>query len=261
MAASIRLATLASMASLLVLLAASPALAVKGVNPDGSLDKPTVSKAYFEGEFWTVINALEAFRKSGYKMNRDDSIYTFKYLSVVYAAEPASRLKAESYMHQLLRMMPTIDLLDLYISDHIQSIFAKVKSDYEKLVSLKGSGRPGDSASAPVVGVVAAPKPGPVPAPAPAPAQAQGKTAAQSNGPTGIVATPVENVQPSKSAGKVDHGDKGKRANLKVWAPLAIGGVGIATAAYFFLSQETSSNAKQPRSMDATLVWPKEGSP
>lgn len=228
-------------AAVFLLAIASPSLAVKGINPDGTLDKPTISKAYFEGEFWTVINALEAFRKTGYNKNREDSVYAFKYLSVVYAADPTTRAKAESYMYQLIRMMPTIDLLDLYISDNIQSIFVKVKSDWEKI---EGPKTPDNTA------VAAAAKPAPAAAAKPAaPAQpAAAPAPAQANYPSAPAV-------PAQEPGK-------KKSGLKIWAPLALGGVGIAAGTYLIVSlgSETGSNAKTPRPVDVTMEWPKEGS-
>lgn len=226
----------------LCLLLAAPALAIKGLNADGSLDKPTISKAYFEGEFWTVINALEAFRKNSPKITREDSVYAFKYLSVVYAAEPTTRVKAESYMYQLIRMMPTIDLLDLYISDNIHSIFVKVKSDYEKIEHHKAP----QTAAAPAPDQPAA-KPS---AARPAPAAAMAST--QATQPD----YPAAPTQPAKAD------EPGKKSNLKVWAPLALGGIGVATATYFLvtLDSESGSAAKTPRPVDVTMDWPKEGS-
>ncbi len=129
---------------ILPLLLSLPCHAMKGINPDGSLDKTTLSKAYFEGEFWSVITALEEYRKNGLATaTRDDSVYTYKYLSVVYAADPSTRQKAESFMYLLLRMMPTIDLLDLYISDNIESIFQKVRSDFARMQKLSETNKVG----------------------------------------------------------------------------------------------------------------------
>lgn len=227
-------------AAFFLLAIASPSLAVKGINPDGTLDKPTISKAYFEGEFWTVINALEAFRKTGYNKNREDSVYAFKYLSVVYAADPTTRAKAESYMYQLIRMMPTIDLLDLYISDNIQSIFVKVKSDWEKIEGPK---------TADHTAVASQAKPAPAPAAQPAPPAQPSAAAAQAN-------YPVAPAVPAKEP------EKKKKNGLKVWAPLALGGVGIAAGTYLIVSlgSESGSNAKTPRPVEVTMEWPKEGS-
>jgi hypothetical protein len=203
---------------------------VTGIKADGTLDKPTISKAYFEGEFWTVINALEAFRKTDKQVSREDSIYTFKYLSVVYAAEPSTRTKAESYMYQLLRMMPTIELLDLYISDNIQSIFMKVKGIFEKMEGTK----PADAMAA-------------------VPAQPTNQPANQPANQTPVA--PVE----SETA-KADAPPAGKTFNLKIWAPLALGGVGIAAATYFLVSRGEESDAEALRPVDVTMEWPKEGS-
>lgn len=128
--------------------------AVTGLNSDGSLDRPKISKAYFEGDFDLVVEALEAFRKIRPNPSREDRIYTYKYLSVIYAAAPETRAKAESYMYQLLKIMPSIELMDLYISDNIESIFNTVRLRFEQqqrigLDSGQGS-RPATSAAKPV---------------------------------------------------------------------------------------------------------------
>ena len=54
----------------------------------------------------------------------------YKYLSVIYAADSTTRNKAESYMVQLLKLMPTIELVDMYISDSIEAIFKNVQEKY-----------------------------------------------------------------------------------------------------------------------------------
>ncbi len=97
------------------------------------LDKTKINQWYFDGEFEKVRDSLETYRKSGELLSRDDSIYVYKHLSVVYAAKEESREKAESYMYQLLKLVPTIDLIDMYISDNIESIFNKVKERYQRL--------------------------------------------------------------------------------------------------------------------------------
>lgn len=112
---------------------ATPSIAGFGFKLDGTLDKDAISHAYFEGEFHRVLPPLETFRQSfPGNATREDSIFTYKYLAVIYAADATTRAKAESYMVQLLKLMPTIELIDLYISDNIQAIFKNVKSDFLK---------------------------------------------------------------------------------------------------------------------------------
>ncbi|MEO6095699.1 MAG: hypothetical protein ABIW76_08470 [Fibrobacteria bacterium] len=110
---------------------AQPARAAFGFKLDGTLDKEAINHAYFEGEFSRVRAPLEAYRQSfPATATKDDSIFVYKYLSVIYAADSSTRQKGESCMVQLLKMKPTIELLDLYISDNIASIFKNVKTSY-----------------------------------------------------------------------------------------------------------------------------------
>lgn len=115
-----------------LLFTANPSYAAFGWKPDGTLDKAAISHSYFEGEFAKILPPLETYRQSFPKTStKEDSIFVYKYLSVIYAADPSTKAKAESYMVQLIKLMPTIELIDLYISDNIESIFKNVKENYE----------------------------------------------------------------------------------------------------------------------------------
>jgi hypothetical protein len=125
-----------------------------GFKLDGSLNKSEISHAFFEGEFSRILPPLEMYRQSfPASATRDDSIFVYKYLSVIYAADSSTRHKAESFMFQLIKMNPAIELIDLYVSDTIESIFRNVKKDYlerEKYMrdrDVLGNGRK-DTASA-----------------------------------------------------------------------------------------------------------------
>lgn len=110
---------------------ALPTHAAFGFKLDGTLDKNAISHAYFEGEFSRILPPLEMYRQSfPASATKEDSIFVYKYLSVIYAADPSTRNKGESCMVQLIKMKPTIELLDLYISDNIASIFKDVKQSY-----------------------------------------------------------------------------------------------------------------------------------
>jgi hypothetical protein len=108
------------------------AFASFGFKLDGTLDKEAISHAYFEGEFSRILPPLEVYRQSfPASATKEDSIFVYKYLSVIYAASPPTRQKGESCMVQLIKMKPTIELIDLYISDSIEAIFKNVKQRYE----------------------------------------------------------------------------------------------------------------------------------
>jgi hypothetical protein len=104
-----------------------------GFHLDGTLDKPAISKAYFEGDFNRIIPPLEAWRQGiAENKTRDDSIFVFKYLSVVYAANPSTKERSRSFMFQLLTLAPTIEILDMYASDEIERAFHTVKQEFKE---------------------------------------------------------------------------------------------------------------------------------
>ncbi len=103
-----------------------------GFKSNGSLDRDTINSAFFEGDFQQATLALEEWRARFAPKTREDSIFVFKYLSVIYASDSATRLKAESYMIQLLKLKPSIELVDLYISDNVDAIFKSVKLNHLK---------------------------------------------------------------------------------------------------------------------------------
>jgi hypothetical protein len=137
------------------LISATAADAAFGFKLDGTLDKTAISKAYFEGDFHRILPPLEAWRTSRATKSREDSIFVYKYLSVIYAAEPATQKKAESYMVQLLKLMPTIELVDMYISDNIEAIFKDVQG---KFLSQQKYVREHDELGNPIVDSSTAPK-------------------------------------------------------------------------------------------------------
>jgi hypothetical protein len=101
-----------------------------GIRDDGSLDRDRVHHLYMEGEFEKVQTALEHFRHSVDSLVGADRIFVYKYLGVIYSARPETRVKGEGYLYSLLHLVPTITLLDMYISDAVESIFKGVKERY-----------------------------------------------------------------------------------------------------------------------------------
>ncbi len=107
-----------------------------GLRTNGDLDHELIKRMYYEAEFALVSQALENFLASSNNPSREDRIFAYKYLSVINASSENTRQRAESYMYQLLRLNPEIDLIDLYISEHIESIFNKVKDRFVRMEQL-----------------------------------------------------------------------------------------------------------------------------
>lgn len=115
-----------------VVLFSSESFAAFGFKPDGTLDKTAISKSYFDGDFSRIRPPLEAWRTSHAQKTRDDSVFVFKYLSVIYAADSTTKEKSKSFMFQLISLAPAIEIMDLYVSDQIELMFKSVKAQYQE---------------------------------------------------------------------------------------------------------------------------------
>lgn len=117
----------------MLLFGVSAAYAVFGRLPDGRLDQKALRAAYMESEFVKVAAALESFRKANPPTaTKMDSVFTYKYLGVIYAADSNQITRAEQNFNQLLALAPNIELVDMYVPAKIQAIFNEVKTDYLK---------------------------------------------------------------------------------------------------------------------------------
>ena len=111
--------------------AAQPAPAGPSAPAAGStLDQKSIHAAYNEGDFEKVTALIEGFAKANKTYARADSIFIAKHLAVVYSANPQTREKGKYYMYRLLEMMPSAELVDMFVSDEIDRIFEKVRKEF-----------------------------------------------------------------------------------------------------------------------------------
>ncbi len=108
------------------------------VAPSTALNQKDIHSAYNEGDFDKVTALIDAFSKANKTYSRADSIFIAKHLAVVYSANPQSREKGRYYMYRLLEMMPSAELVDMFVSDEIDRIFDKVRKEF--LARQKGFG-------------------------------------------------------------------------------------------------------------------------
>jgi len=140
----ISLCTLALLAvSGLNLYAATPATPAKmgqaeTVAPSNVLNQKSIHDTYNDGDFDKVISIIDVFTKANKSYSRADSIFIAKHLAVVYSANPKTREKGRYYMYRMLEMMPTAELVDMFVSDEIDRIFEKVRKEF--LTRQKGFG-------------------------------------------------------------------------------------------------------------------------
>ncbi|MDQ3002226.1 MAG: hypothetical protein M3Y08_13320, partial [Fibrobacterota bacterium] len=95
-----------------------------------SLDTTKVKRLYQEGDFEQSIAILESMLKEKKVTNHRDSVFVFKHLGVMYAANDHSRERGKYFMLQLLTIEPTARIMDMYASDMIYMIFKNIQEEY-----------------------------------------------------------------------------------------------------------------------------------
>jgi hypothetical protein len=139
-------------ALLIAWLVVQPAIAIAA-----SIDLEAIHNTYNEGDFDAVIKLTDAFTKGNGSYTRSDSAFVFKHLAVVYTANPKTREKGKFYMYRMLEMLPSAELVDMFVSDEVDRIFDKVRKEFmtrqknfgvdTTLISLPGKGTAGGSAA------------------------------------------------------------------------------------------------------------------
>jgi hypothetical protein len=109
--------------------AAVPSAAVPG---PPRVDSARVHRLYLDGEFDAAIAILEDNLKETRQYRHDDSVFIFKHLGVMYAAQYETREKGKYFMHKLLSVEPTVRIMDMYASDMIYMIFKNIQEEFEQ---------------------------------------------------------------------------------------------------------------------------------
>ena len=95
-----------------------------------TLNQKDIHAAYNEGDFDQVITLIDGFNLANKTYSRADSIFIAKHLAVVHSANPQTREKGRYFMYRLLEMMPSAELVDMFVSDEIDRIFDKVRKEF-----------------------------------------------------------------------------------------------------------------------------------
>ncbi len=96
------------------------------------VDKKAIKELYYQGDFEPLISLLESLRSQRRIRDREDSVFIFKYLGVLYGADTTTRRQAEAFLYQMLKLDPASGLEELMVSDEIVTLFREVKRRYLK---------------------------------------------------------------------------------------------------------------------------------
>jgi hypothetical protein len=105
-----------------------------------ALDQNRIHAAYKEGDFDIVTKDLEKYAHDfqGRKWSREDSVFLYKHLAVIYTASPETREKGKYYMVSMLRIMPSAEILDMYVSEEVDRIFLRTRQEFLANMKLFG---------------------------------------------------------------------------------------------------------------------------
>lgn len=173
------------------------------------LNQDAVRLFYNDGDFDRAIAILEEFQKTHKEYAREESLMVYKYLGVMYSADPGTREKGKTYFYKLLQIDPEAKILDMYVSIVVQEIFKNT------LDELMGSAMSPEGVR-------------------------RSKSGQTGSAPPGSDA-PASPAKPERSAEL----KPGKPATWYWW----LGGVGIAAAAaagYYAYSQQEEDGGKAP---------------
>jgi hypothetical protein len=106
----------------------NPPVTSQSVHP--FVDSNKVHQLYMDGEFDAAITMLEDNLKSARQLHHDDSVFIYKHLGVMYAAQYETREKGKYYMVRLLEVEPSAKIMDMYASDMIYMIFKNIQEEY-----------------------------------------------------------------------------------------------------------------------------------
>lgn len=84
-----------------------------------------------DGEFESAIRQLEHASGNGLLKTHADSVFAYKHLGVMYAAQYETMERGKNYMYRLLSIEPSVKILDMYASEMIYMIFRNVQTEYQ----------------------------------------------------------------------------------------------------------------------------------
>jgi hypothetical protein len=95
------------------------------------LDTAAIHALYMDGEFESAIGQLEHASGNGLLKSHADSVFAYKHLGVMYAAQYETMERGKNYMYRLLGIEPSVKILDMYASEMIYMIFRNVQAEYQ----------------------------------------------------------------------------------------------------------------------------------
>ncbi len=95
-----------------------------------TLDTAAVHDLYNDGDFDKVLSALEPHLQAKTPISREESVFVFKHLGVIFSKDASTREKGKYCFRKLFDLDPKAQILDMYATDDIYAVFRTVHDEW-----------------------------------------------------------------------------------------------------------------------------------
>jgi hypothetical protein len=106
---------------------------VESYAPPKRLPARQIESLYKDGDLDSVVIYIRMGRPQTVFLDSNDSLLAFKYLGVIYSADPKTREKGRYYFNELLKLDAKASITDLLPGESARSAFKEVREEYFEL--------------------------------------------------------------------------------------------------------------------------------
>lgn len=99
--------------------------------------RPELTEAYRQGDFEKITHSLRPILTPGNAVSRIDSLFAYRLLGVVYAADPKTRETGRHCFLKLLDLDPKANLVDLFVGTELDQLWEKTRLEHSVRQRLK----------------------------------------------------------------------------------------------------------------------------
>jgi hypothetical protein len=98
-----------------------------------AFSRASLNEAYRQGDFEKIVISLKPILTPGNFVSRIDSIFAYRLLGVVYAADPKTREVGRHCFMKLLDLDPKANLVDLFVGEELDNLWEKTRVEHRVL--------------------------------------------------------------------------------------------------------------------------------
>jgi hypothetical protein len=101
-----------------------------------SFSRPRALEFYRQGDFEQVIRQLSPILEPGNSVSKTDSVFAFRLLGVVYAADPKTRELGRHCWMNLLDREPKANLVDLFVGEELDHLWERTRLEHQARMAM-----------------------------------------------------------------------------------------------------------------------------